>query len=214
MWINKFNKWAIIDAKYDLHFEKDGAPLSALEIRDEIWKDGGKNVVRSFGLDGASETSEYSGDFGPSATTYRWCSWENTTNRFTSFPNPPNSLTIMLDDEIFQNKIWYRDGKPHWAYNTPYLITTTRRDWIEWTPNVIDSQVTINDAAASIFLKSFTPNLETYQRSNNKTDWDRCDESLTIELSKPTNKLFFRTKNKFGVTGPVHTIQIEWVDGS
>ena len=210
VWINQWSKWAIIDAKYDLHYEKNGIPLSALEIRDEIWKNGGKDVVRSFGLNGTPETDEYPGDFGPSAETYRWCSWENTTNRFTSFPNPPNSLTIMLDDEIFRNNTWYRDGKPHWAYNTPYLITTTRRDWIEWTPNVIRSQVEINDEIANVFLSSFTPNLETYQIKDKQGAWIDCDESLELYLSKPTNEYSFRTKNKFGVTGPVHIIRIDW----
>ncbi|GAG06122.1 unnamed protein product, partial [marine sediment metagenome] len=29
VWVNKFGKWVLIDAKYDLHFEKDGVPLSA-----------------------------------------------------------------------------------------------------------------------------------------------------------------------------------------
>ncbi|MDP8243176.1 MAG: hypothetical protein P9L94_03780 [Candidatus Hinthialibacter antarcticus] len=212
VWINKLCKWAIIDAKYDLHFEKNGVPLSALEIRDEIWKDGGKNVVRSFGLDGAPETDEYPGDFGPSAETYRWCSWENTTNRFTSFPNPSNSITIMLDDTIFRNNKWYRDGSPHWAYDTPYLVTTTRRDWIEWTPNVVRSQVEISENKAEIFLTSFTPNLKTYQIKDTQGAWIDCVENLEISLLKPTNEFTFRTTNKFGVTGPIHIVRIDWVE--
>ncbi len=210
VWVNAFSKWVLIDAKYDLHFEKDGIPLSALDIRDEIWKDGGKSVVSRYGLEGATKTDEFPDAFEPSPTTYRWCSWENTTNRFTSFPAPPNSIVIMLDDAIFRENTWYRDGKPHWAYNTPYLITTTRRDWIEWTPNVIDSNVKMKDDCAVVFLTSFTPNFRSYQTQQNDGAWIDCEEQMELPLQKSVNEFAFRTVNLFGVTGPVHRIKIAW----
>ncbi|MFH1966082.1 MAG: transglutaminase-like domain-containing protein, partial [Acidobacteriota bacterium] len=46
VWVNKFSKWVIIDAKYDSHFEKDGLPLSALEIRDLIWQGKADLIIR------------------------------------------------------------------------------------------------------------------------------------------------------------------------
>lgn len=210
VWVNAFSKWVLIDAKYDLHFAKNGIPLSALEIRDEIWKDGGKSVARCFGLEGTHETDEYPGDFGPTAETYRWCSWENTTNRFTSFPATANSVVTMLDDDIFRHNIWYRDGKPHWAYNTPYLITTTQRDWIEWTPNVITSQIDLHENSAALFLSSFTPNFRSYQMQSPDGTWADCEEQLELPLKKTENQFAFRTVNLFGVTGPVHRIKIGW----
>ncbi len=211
VWVNKFSKWVLIDAKYDLHFEKNGVPLSALEIRDEIWKNGGEDVVRSFGLEGSPSTSDYPEDFGPTAETYRWCSWETNTNRFTVFPAPPNSTLVMFEDDIFRNNVWYRDGKPHWAYDTPYLITTTRRDWIEWTPNVIRSKTNIEDDQANIFLSSYTPNFRSYQIKGTNGQWSDCGEQVTLFLNKPVNNYTFRTVNLFGVTGPEHRIQIKWV---
>lgn len=210
VWVNPLCKWVLVDAKYDLHFEKDGIPLSALEIRDEIWKDGGKSVVRRFGLDGKSETDLYPEDFGPTAETYRWCSWENTTNRFTSFPSTGNSVLFMLDDSNFRSNTWYRDGKPHWAYNTPYLITTTRRDWIEWTPNVISSKVELKGDAVEVFLSSFTPNFKSYQMRCRDGDWADCEEWLRLPLEKTLNEFSFRTVNLFGVAGPVHRINVAW----
>ena len=138
VWVNKFSKWVLIDAKYDAHFERNGVPLSALEIRDEVWRDGAKSVICVVGL--GRKPMRPDSETGKAETrpdTYRWCSWETNTNRFTTFPARPTSTLVMLDDEIFRNNTWYRDGKPHWAYNTPYLIKTVRRDWIEWTPNVI-----------------------------------------------------------------------------
>jgi hypothetical protein len=36
VWSNQFNKWVVIDADYNLHFERDGIPLSALEVHEAL----------------------------------------------------------------------------------------------------------------------------------------------------------------------------------
>jgi len=39
VWSNQFNKWVVIDADYNLHFQRDGIPLSALEVHDALIRD-------------------------------------------------------------------------------------------------------------------------------------------------------------------------------
>ena len=46
IWLNDYNKWFLSDAKYDHHFEKDGIPLSALEVRDEYLKNRAADIVK------------------------------------------------------------------------------------------------------------------------------------------------------------------------
>lgn len=36
VWSNDFDKWVLMDADYNLHFERSGIPLSALEIHDAL----------------------------------------------------------------------------------------------------------------------------------------------------------------------------------
>jgi len=210
VWVNKFSKWVLIDAKYDAHFEKNGVPLSALEIRDEIWRDGTESVIRVVGPDRSPmKPDPETGKWETRPDTYRWCSWETDTNRFTTFPARPTSTLVVLDDEIFRNNTWYRDGKPHWAYDTPYFIKTTRRDWIEWTPNVITSKVTIRDGRAHVFLSSCTPNFRSFQMTDEAGAWRDCDEQVELKLETGgTNHFNFRTVNLFGVTGPEHRVEI------
>jgi len=238
VWVNKFCKWVLIDAKYDNHFEKDGVPLSALEVRDEMWKNDGKDVKVVVGLDRKPdtinpETGKPNVVAGPHI--YRWCSWEPDTNRFTAYPAHTNLNLIMFEDDIYRNNTWYRGGRPHWAYNTPHLITTTIRGCIEWTPNVIRSDVKIatgtkpdfiqvgdgrgemkayesqiNGDSAIVFLVSFTPNFKTYQVKKGDGQWLDCDEVVEVRLKKELNRFTFRTVNLFGVTGPEHRIEIEW----
>ena len=127
VWVNKLSKWVIVDAKYDSHFEKDGVPLSALEIRDLIWKGEKESIVRIKGPDGEPmKPNPETGAWETRPDTYRWCAWETDTNRFTAFPAPPTSTLVFFDDEIFRANKWYRDGKLHWAYDTPFMLLTTQ----------------------------------------------------------------------------------------
>ncbi len=210
VWVNALGKWMIIDAKYDTHFEKDGVPLSALEIRDEVWKDGGQSVVLVGGPERKVLPATKEGQTERRCTTYRWCSWETITNHFTSYPAPLTSILVMLDDPVFRAGTWYRDGKPHWAYQTPYLVTTTRRDWIEWTPNVIASTVTVEGGRAGVALRSFTPNFKTYQVRAGDGEWKDCEDTLSLALEKRLNRFAFRAVSLFGITGPVHRVEIDW----
>ena len=212
VWVNKFGKWVLIDAKYDAHFEKNDVVLSALEIRGEVWRDGAQSVICVVGPE--RKPVQPDSETGKSETrpdTYRWCSWETNTNRFTTFPARPTSTLVVLDDEIFRKNTWYRDGKPHWAYDTPYLIRTARRDWIEWTPNVITSKVTIQDGKAVVFLSSCTPNFRSFQRTSDDGTWHDCGEEVELLLDSRARKRFaFRTINLFGVAGPEHYVEIAY----
>lgn len=207
VWVNKFAKWVLIDAKYDLHFEKDGVPLSALEIRDEVWKDNAKSVKQYFGLDGKTRSQTFP-DWEVSAETYRWCSWETSTNYFTAMPASRSSVLVMLDDEYFRANTWYRDGKPHWAYKTPYMLATTQRRWIEWTPNVIASNVRVAGQNATVMLTSCTPNLRSYQIKIGNASWADCNEQVELAVKPEAYRVSFRSVNLFGVTGPEHQVQI------
>ena len=212
VWINEFSKWVLIDAKYDLHFEKDEVPLSALEIRDEVWRDGAQSVVRVFGLDRhPGKVDPEISDWEIRPDTYRWCSWEISTNRFTTFPANLTSTLVVLQDEVFKENTWYREGKPHWAYGTPYLIMTTQRDWIEWTPNVIGSKVSIEGGKARVFLGSCTPNFRSFQIKGDDGIWSDCGEECELSLDADRrNRFTFRTINLFGVAGPEHRVEIAY----
>ena len=213
VWVNTLAKWVAVDAKYDLHFEKQGIPLSALEIREEVWKNQAREVTAAFGLGrSASDPRLNERDWGRWATpiVYRWLSWEVSTNRFTAYPAVLSSALVMYDDDIFRRYTWYRDGKPHWAYGTPYLLKVANRHWIYWTPNVVMSKIQVNGQRARIELKSFTPNFKTYQMRLGDGPWQDCSEDIQVDLPEKAQRHAFRALNLFDIAGPPHVVSIQW----
>jgi len=209
IWVNKFHKWFLSDAKFNHHFEKNGIPLSALEIRDEYLKNKAADVVLVKGPDRIpiqlDSLKDAKGIYRHRdkewfARWYTWLEWDKNSTRFSAWP-AFNTKLNMYKDDYFSTHTWFWDGKPHWAYNTDEVSYQDARDAIEWTPNVIKAGATISDDHANIHLSSFTPNLKEYQ-FNKDGEWIRCDSVVDVQLNKDKEELAFRAVNKAGVAGP------------
>lgn len=220
IWSNKFQKWFLSDAKYNHHFEKDGIPLSALEVRDEYLKNKAADVTLVKGAlrtpiveDGVKNAKGELIDVSKErfAQTYTWIEWEATNNRFTYWPENSHDIGKLnfLADEYFKNHTWIWDDKPHWAYNTQSMILVEDRKAMEWTPNTINANVSVEGDVASVTLKSNTPNLKTYQMKAAAGEWKDVSDVVTVNLKGDGGELSFRALNLADVPGPVYTVRLE-----
>ena len=211
IWLNTYHKWFMSDAKYDHHFEKDGIPLSALEVRDEYLKNKAADIVMVKGANRmrVEYDKEYKTSKAEFARTYTWIEWNKYSDKYTNFPKD-SSLMVMYKDDYFNHHTWIWDGKPHWAYNTIYMIPVANRNAIEWTPNTIAARVAIEGDKAHVALSSNTPNLKTYQMKELPDGaWKDVSATVDVALEKDKNEIVFRAENLADVTGPEHKIVIE-----
>lgn len=223
VWSNTWHKWFFSDAMFDLHFEKNGIPLSALEIRDEYLKNKAADVKMVYGPERKPVT--VSQDKHQRTTeiftkVFRWIAWFKQQDIYSNWDNGI-SYMVMYEDEYFKTHKWIRvDGKPHWAYGTQYLILVKDRNELYWTPNTITSEVKINGHKANVKLSSITPFFKTYQMKelpegdpitpdSYRNGWKDVSDSLEVLLKKDKNEMVFRTVNQEGVTGAEHKIIIE-----
>ena len=211
IWLNSYKKWFLSDAKYNSHFEKNGVPLSALEIRDEFLKNKAADItlVKGPGRIPTPYDEEYKKSKEDFARTYANVEWNKRNDLYTNWPKD-SSYLVMYQDDYFKKNTWIWDGKPHWAYNTPHMILVSNRSGIEWTPNTITSKVNITGDRAVIKLHSVTPNLASYQiKESPATAWKNIPDSVDLPLTSDRNELTFRVVNSAGITGPEHKIIIE-----
>lgn len=218
IWSNTYHKWFFSDALFDCHFEKKGIPLSALEIRDEYFKNKVADVTWVYGPD--RKPIDFYPDQGKRskehfARVFRWISWFKQNDIYSNWDNGISYL-VMYEDEYFKTHTWIRsDGKPHWAYGTKYFVLIKDRNEIYWTPNTITSKVVISGNRAKIELNSITPFFKTYQMKEQPdggqiaTGWKEVSDTLEISLKKNKNEMVFRTVNREGVAGAEHKIIIE-----
>lgn len=224
IWSNTYGKWFVSDAKYDHHFEKNGIPLSALEIRDEYLKNRGADIlmIKGPGRQAAQsirllnrQGERYDRPAESFVQSYTWLSWERSNNRYTGWPSNRNDISHgnYYSDTFSIRNTWIREGKKHWAYDTPYMHLVDSRTALEWTPNVISSAVTLNGAVAKVRLESETPGFLRYEMNRDGLGWKPAGDYMEIRVRGQETRLSFRSVNVFEVAGPEHEVVIRRKSG-
>ena len=208
VWSNSLVKWVIVDSEHDSHFEKAGVPLSALEIRDEVIRNGGADVVRVDGPDRVPQPKEPDESWGRTPRTYNFVSWRLQGDVHSAL-HPRSSAEVVYDDDYWRNNTWYRDGKEHWAYKAGYFIPIKQRGWIEWTPNVLSVKADVKGSAVAVRIDSCTPNFKEYQLSADGGAWQSAKDSFTLEPSEPKHEWRLRALNTLNVPGPEYRLVVE-----
>jgi hypothetical protein len=83
------------------------------------------------------------------------------------------------------------------------------RDWIEWTPNVIQVRADIEGKVGRIRLRSNTPNFGRYEMRPPGGRWQKAAAHFDLKLEGPGIERAFRSVNVAGVAGPVSRLVIE-----
>lgn len=216
VWSNEFAKWVLLDAKYDSHFERGGVPLSALEVHDAVRSGKTSDVVTVQGVDrkpaalGGPESIEASVD------NYWWVSWPLRPESFTQPHWSGASKLVVPDNEAFRTTVWHRGGSSglvrHWAYAANAFVPVKDARQIEWTPGVPSLRVAQKgDAELEVRFQSATPNLKEYEVRVQGRGWAPCaDARFAWKLEKGPNALEVRTRNLFGVAGPVVRASVDF----
>lgn len=214
VWSNDYAKWVLLDAQYDCHFERDGMPLSALELHEAVRADGGRGIVLVRGVDRREvPMAPKTGPQPHEATVYSywWVCYPQRQNPFTQPYFAARERLVIFANEAFHKTTWYRGPahalKKHWAYAAGAFLPTTDRTQIEWTPNVPELRLTqVNREELEVEIRSATPNFKTYVVRIDGAEASGCEEGrLRWKLKPGLNALQVQCRNLFDIDGPAVT---------
>jgi hypothetical protein len=217
VWSNDLAKWILLDAKYDVHFERRGVPLSALELHEAVRADGGKEIVKVRGIDRRPVAMELPDEPEGTVRGYWWVSYYLRPSPFTQPHWSGNSRLLIFDNDAYRTTTWFRGGAEgklveHWAYAAKAFIATSKREEIEWTPGVPDLRVRqASPGELDVQLRSATPNFQTYLGRFNGRSWRPIpNERIRWTLEPGSNRFEVRTRNLAGVQGPIVSATVEY----
>lgn len=211
VWSNDYAKWVLLDAQYDAHFERDGIPLSALELHEAVRADGGRGIVLVRGIDRrpvpmAPKTGPQ--PFEATIYSYWWVCYPLRQNPFTQPQFASRERLVIFDNDAFRNSTWYRgpahDLRKHYAYAADAFLPTKDRNHIEWTPSVPDLRVRqVGPSELQVDLRSATPNFKQYVlRINGDKPKLLEEETVRWKLQPGVNVFHVQCRNLFGIDGP------------
>ncbi len=182
VWCNSLAKWIAVDAMYDIHFVRDGVPLSALEIHEAVrarhtegGQDGGKGIVMAMGLERTQPPHDK--DWDGRIDSYFWVGYWLRSDYFTQphwyLNNDCSSRFIIYDTPAVRASVWPRYEKDK------NLIYESDRNQINWTPNTpkLFSIHPRRDGSLSLRVLSATPNFKEYRVRIDGKAWEKMPEA-------------------------------------
>lgn len=216
VWSNRLAKWVVIDSHFNVHYENNGVPLSAWEVRAEWLRNKGADVER---VDGAPPLTiklpKRRGWRHPENDTSAYF-WNYILTRLDTTDRHGQGKKIFLQDSYNDNLQWYQDanGRPdrswlHVGYLSNTFVPTWRLEDAYWTVGVVDATVSQATSKSIVFrLKSYCPNQVAFERSVDSHTWERIPDEKSVEwpLKPGWNSLVLRTLSRGNVTGPETTL--------
>lgn len=207
VWSNQFRKWIVmdtgnsVDPTLNCHFEKDGAPLGAVEIH-KLWK--------------ADRLKEIEAVYTPPRGRVRGdelgkkdqCGFVNYRRFGIPFRN--NHMATPFPGEIEHGEAdYYCDAYLWWddhavpSESPEYGKTTCRVADYNWTLNETAIYLQASDAkdTPTVILDSVTPNLDKFVVSVDGGKWEPQTSPFQWKLHAGENTIRVKSVNQFGVEG-------------
>jgi len=216
VWSNYYRKWVFIDPQSDLHFEKDGLPLSAWEIRGEWLRNEGADVDHVVGMPFERELKNPAIVWWklPERDETGLFFWLTYYDNYATWDEDSPSKWLFPQDCAHSGKMWYQGGEKrhlHAGYEKKLFQATERIDDVYWTVGVVEASVVgVSGGEIILSLDSYCPDFDYYEAKTGADGWGEVAEGyrLVWPLKKGTNSLSVRTVNKGGVRGPETSLEL------
>ncbi len=222
IWSNQFRKWIELDPTHMVYFVTEstpGIPLSAFEIRKELFRNGGKDLIFISGKQKKKYTLKDLPFYHPPS---------NTTISFSAISLAKHANMIFagsarwLDDSINAHPYMLFKGGISSLNNDKdgsFMIIDKYNKKVKWHKKCVVAAKNIRDIYWSlgeahiellpkngrnvaIKLTTQTPNFSHFLVKLNNGAWKKTASGFKWKLKPGINKITATTKNKFGVSGP------------
>jgi hypothetical protein len=222
VWSNQFNKWILLDADYNVHFERDSVPMSALDVHDAVVRSDMAGVVAVTGRR-ADETPDLQVARWPlhTAELYYYLRVHLKADHLTMPDEPPfDRMNDMVEWEDALTVPWEDSGVfSAWPKQRPTNLRSSDRHVYEAPLNQV--HVTVESLAAGELVVSLENNVVQFQRYQWReitgprpgfpSAWrDHQGTQLHWKLTSLIQTLEVRGINARGVAGPASVITVRY----
>ena len=208
IWSNQLRKWVMLDPTFAMHVEKNGVPLSALEIRQEWFEHDARDIVFVLGKDRQkfhkSDMPVFRqrypgfGDLsldGGAVNVYAFIGYIPNTDLMDS--GPDYGRMFIWKDKLCDGTSWHkRDLPPNPSEDCYFPIGQAALT------------LTADGQQLRASFKTLTPNFKTYRVRIDGGAWQPSPDSVAWPIHPGKNVLEAETANQFGVEGPISSAEV------
>jgi hypothetical protein len=209
IWSNQHRKWVMLDPTSNMYLEKDGLPLNAWEIREEWFYRDGSNLVFVMG----SKRAKYKksdlpiflqrfAGFGDLAVhpdeldKYGFIGYIPNTDLMDS--GEDYAKMFIVKDKLCEGTKWHVRTNPANPALDPYFPIGQAA-----------FEIAAEDGKLIVTLRTLTPNFKNFEVQLDTGAWKESTDKFIWPIHPGANRLAARTRNQFGMPGPVSLAEIE-----
>ncbi len=213
LWCNDLRKWVLMDTgnsedpERNCHFEHEGVPLNALEIR-RLWQQGRTREIQVV----YPRRKPVTGD---TLKPQEQCSFEGyrrfgaaLRNNFLDTPFP-GELTHGWGSYFCDVYLWWEDEAV--PRESPEYGLTSNRPGDYYRP-VNETRITLlateRPGVVAVELRTDTPNFEAFEVRTRDGDWRDADACFEWTVPDDGAAIEARSRNRFGIRGPVRRMVV------
>ena len=217
-WSNDLSRWVLLDPLYAALYDRDGVPLSALELHEELLagRSGGIRINRlplsahpGGGTPGAASARHALASAPPPTDAELMASFYNvavsTRNDFAHLDAP---LSLADRESLF---VRYADPRVTPFRHLDFSLATLRKGDILAPMNQVAIEATPEPGKSLIHLAFSTrgtcPHFANYRVRIGNGPWKNSSALIGWTLASGENRLEVRAVNAFDVAGPVFFIR-------
>jgi len=208
IWSNRYRKWVVMDPTANMYVEKDGIPLHGVEIRTEWFEHEGKGLEFVVGKE---------------RKHYRKADLPIFLGRFAGF----GDLTVPANEMEKYGFIGYvpntalMDAGPD--YGKMFIVKDQRCE-AKWHERLNPANpavdpyfpigqaslgLAVDGAALRVSIRTMPPNFKEYRVRIDGGDWKTSGDATAWTPHPGSNTFEAKTVNRFGVEGPISTVQLD-----
>jgi hypothetical protein len=218
-WCDDLNRWVLLDPLNAAIYVREGTPLSALEIHDEVVAGRAGSVrVNRLPIATSPATVPARGPGGGKTGLPRPTSSDaemlelfynvavSTRNDFARLPSP---LTIAQREVLF---VRYADPRVANFRNLRFALSTIRREDILVPMNQVQIDITADAGMEMLHVmfstRGTSPHFVRYRVKVGEAAWKDTGSKIAWTLASGENRLQVRAVNAYEILGPVFTLRV------
>ncbi len=217
IFVNELGKWVQMDAHFDIHYSKNGVPLSPSELGQEYFENGGEGVDRVVGLKQEIKNKNVLNTLTGVHEAERayWNRYICDNDFLKTEGNWAPNMVLQYIQSRHKGEYCYQgqgeDCSIHNVYTQGLFQYTERK--ADVYPDINTSRIEISrsetgSGSVRINIGTFTPNFEAIMVTVDNGIEQPRDLSFKWFLHTGENLLSVRTRNKFGRYGKPSSVKV------
>ena len=200
VWSNQHRKWVMLDPTPSVYAEKNGVPLNTYEIRHEWFRTDRKDLTWVLCKPGQPIERRRAADSNkaPLSVDRYWALAYVPNGDLMDSPPDWDKMIVVKDDLTEGHKFHTRKMPANPAVDQYFPL------------NQADVSLSPDGKDLRVGLRTLTPNFKEFQVCFDGGVWQSAGDGQKVawKIHSGANKLQARSVNRFGVEGPVSTIEV------